>query len=201
MAKDKKSFILYADQIHIFEELTDQEAGQAIKHLYQFCNDLNPPDPENRLVKIAIEPIKRQLKRDLQNWLSERSKRSEAGKRGGIKSGVSRRSEANRRSASKNEANEADNVIVTVNVNENVNVKYNEGAKLKKDQGWKEQFCMSKNLTLPELDELLDDFLDRIKLTEDPKPVSELKKHFLNWFLKRPEKKQIIKSKLADNRW
>jgi hypothetical protein len=119
MAKDKKSFVLYCDLIHTFSELSDAKAGKLIKHILAYVNDQNPKT-DDTLIKIAFEPIRQQLKRDLQNWEAERSKRSEAGKRGGINSGKSRRSKGVLQFASKNEANEADNVTVTVNVNDTV---------------------------------------------------------------------------------
>ena len=79
MAKDKKGFVLYADQKELFTELTDQEAGQLIKHIFKYVNDENP-EPENREVKISFIPIKQQLKRDLKHWESVRAQRSKAGK-------------------------------------------------------------------------------------------------------------------------
>ena len=119
MAENKRSFILYADQIGVFEKLPDDVAGKLIKIIFDFVNDRNP-EPEDILLQVCFEPIKLQLKRELKTWEAQRSKRSEAGKTGGIKSGESRRLRSKRSGASKNEANEADNVNVTVNVNGNV---------------------------------------------------------------------------------
>lgn len=79
MAENKKGFVLYADQIDLIKELTDEEAGILIKHIFLYVNDKNPI-LENRLVKIAFEPIKTQLKRDLIKYESVREKRSIAGK-------------------------------------------------------------------------------------------------------------------------
>ena len=67
MAENKKSFILYADQIHLFESLSDNEAGKVIKHLFRYVNDLNPELPD-RTTQLIFEPIKQQLKRDLETW-------------------------------------------------------------------------------------------------------------------------------------
>lgn len=120
MAKDKKSFILYADQCAIFNNLPDEVAGKLIKTIFAYVCDKDPV-PDDLLLKVAFEPIKLQLKRDLKDWKQKIKKRSEAGKKGGIKSGESRRSEANVHFASNNEANEADNVNGIVNVNDNVN--------------------------------------------------------------------------------
>lgn len=84
MAEGKKSFLLYADYIHTFEHLSDEEAGKLVKFLFQYVNDQNPVI-EDRILKIAFEPIKRQLKRDLNDWESEREKRSDNAALGNLK--------------------------------------------------------------------------------------------------------------------
>ena len=84
MAKDKKSFILYADQKDLFNQLPDEIAGKLIKHIYSYVNDENP-ESEDLIVKVAFEPIKQQLKRDLRLFEEKREKRSEAGKEGANK--------------------------------------------------------------------------------------------------------------------
>jgi len=84
MAKDKKSFVLYCDFITTFDELTDEEAGRLIKHILQYVNDLNPI-MEDRLLKVAFEPIKQQLKRDLRNWEGKLNQKSDGGKLGNLK--------------------------------------------------------------------------------------------------------------------
>jgi hypothetical protein len=84
MAKDKKSFILYADAIHTIEKLSDADAGQLLKHLMRYVNDQNPVT-DNPLVDIDFEPIKQQLKRDLVKFEDVKVKRSEAGKAGASK--------------------------------------------------------------------------------------------------------------------
>lgn len=67
MAKDKKSFIAYCDWGETFDMLSDEEAGQLIKHIFAYVNDKNPK-LENRILEIAFKPIKLQLKRDLQKY-------------------------------------------------------------------------------------------------------------------------------------
>lgn len=84
MAEDKKSFLLYADQIHTFEGLDDAEAGRLIKHLFRYVNDQNPVPPD-KLTQIAFEPIKQQLKRDLEKWDEEIIKKSTGGSLGNLK--------------------------------------------------------------------------------------------------------------------
>jgi hypothetical protein len=77
MAKDKKSFVLYCDIIHTIEQLTDEQAGHLFKHILQYVNDKNP-QTDNVITKIAFEPIKQQLKRDLNKYeqIRERNKLS-----------------------------------------------------------------------------------------------------------------------------
>jgi hypothetical protein len=82
MANGKKSFILYCDLISTFEELTDSEAGALIKHVLRYVNDKNP-EPPDRITKIAFEPIKQQLKRDLKKYEKYIEKQSVNGKKGG----------------------------------------------------------------------------------------------------------------------
>jgi hypothetical protein len=126
MAEGKKSFILYADLANTVEHLPDEKAGILFKTILDYVNDRNPVI-DDLLIRIAFEPIKQQLKRDLQVWESERVNRSESGRLGGLKSGETRRkkkeaneaNEAKVSTPSKKEANEAVNVIVTVNDNVN----------------------------------------------------------------------------------
>ncbi|WP_294288505.1 DUF6291 domain-containing protein [uncultured Chryseobacterium sp.] len=129
MAENKKSFVAYCDWENQLELLSDDEAGKLFRHLLAYVNDKSPEfSPEERILKMAFEPIRLQLKRDLDKYEEVKKKRSEAGRNGGIKSGASRSkteqneaNEANASFAKKNEANEAVNDNVTVNVNDTVN--------------------------------------------------------------------------------
>jgi hypothetical protein len=67
MATDKKSFLLYCDLIHTVEQLTDEQAGHLFKHILRYVND-EEPQTENVITRIAFEPIKQSLKRDLQKY-------------------------------------------------------------------------------------------------------------------------------------
>lgn len=126
MAEGKKSFILYTDYITTIEELSDEEAGLWVKHLFRYVNDKDP-QLNDRIVKLAFEPIKQQLKRDLKDWEGIKVKRAEAGKIGGQKSAELRKqNEANQANAafavansSKSKQTQA-NQAVTVTVNDNV---------------------------------------------------------------------------------
>lgn len=107
--------------------MPDDKAGELFKHILKYVNDENPVT-DDLIIQLTFEPIKQQLKRDLQSWESVRGVRSDNGRLGGLKSGEARRKqkEANEASASKSkqsEANEAVTVNVTVNDTVNVNVK------------------------------------------------------------------------------
>jgi hypothetical protein len=113
----KKSFVLYTDQREVFDELSDEDAGKLIKHIFAYVND-EDPITEDKLLKVAFLPIKTQLKRDLKIWDEKKSQRAEAGKKGGLaKSSNAKQSLAN----PSNATNDVANLPVNVNVNGNVN--------------------------------------------------------------------------------
>lgn len=113
MAKDKKTIVIYSDWIATFEKLTDEEAGKLIKHLLRYVNDQNPE--ADRMTELLFSHMQQQLKRDLKKWEEIKEARSRAGKFGGQKSGEARRSKMKQ-----NEANEAVNDNVNVNVINNI---------------------------------------------------------------------------------
>ena len=82
MATDKKSFLIYCDIIYTVEQLTDEQAGDLFKHLLRYVNDLNPQS-DSVITKIAFEPIKQALKRDLDKYESIRKRNSDNGSKGG----------------------------------------------------------------------------------------------------------------------
>lgn len=84
MAENKKSFILYADMQGLVNQLPDEIAGKLLKHIYSYVNDENPIS-DDLLLNIAFEPIKQQLKRDLQEWEVIKSDRSKSGILGNLK--------------------------------------------------------------------------------------------------------------------
>lgn len=119
MAENKKGFVLYCDLIHTIKKLPDEKAGQLFKHILSYVNDENP-QINDLIIDLAFEPIKQQLKRDLNKWEETRLKRSESGKLGGLKRAENLKqneaNEANAKFAKQNEANEAVIVKDTVTV-------------------------------------------------------------------------------------
>lgn len=180
MANGKRSFVLYTDTIHTFEELTDEEAGKLIKHLLRYVNDLNP-EPPDKLTKIAFEPIKQQLKRDLKSWESVSTTRSEIGRLGGIKSGETRRKKQTKqlvKNGSKTKQNEhvsvSDSVSVIVNDNEeNIN-----------------------NNILVKNEELILKPLETIKTTQPIQDITEQSK--VSEMTNKPSKTRFIKPTLEE---
>jgi hypothetical protein len=110
MAKDKKGFILYADQKELFEQLPDEKAGQLIKFIMKYVNDENP-STEDLIINLAFTPIKQQLKRDLQKFEQTKVNRSIAGKAGADKRWQNIANDSKRISS-----------IAKIAVNDNVNV-------------------------------------------------------------------------------
>lgn len=113
MAENKKSFVLYSDSYGLIKQLPDDVAGRLLKHIYSYVNDENPIT-DDLLVNIAFEPIKAQLKRDLQKWESQMEQRRKAGLRS---------AEVRQRNATS--VNER-SFSSTVNVNDNVSVNVND---------------------------------------------------------------------------
>lgn len=120
MAEGKKSFLLYCDLIHTIRKMPDEKAGQLFKHILEYVND-EMPETEDLLLQLVFEPIKQQLKRDLEKWSGISATRSEIGRLAGLKSGEARRTKSNQtnqlvKKRTKTNQNEqvSDNVTVIV---------------------------------------------------------------------------------------
>jgi hypothetical protein len=84
MAKDKKAFIVYSNWEQTFENLTDEEAGRLIKHLFRYVNDREPVAPD-RITEIVFEPLKAVIKVDLKKYEKVIENKSYQGKLGNLK--------------------------------------------------------------------------------------------------------------------
>jgi len=82
MAENKKSFLLYCDLIHTFKHLSKEQRGELIMWVLEYVNDLNPK-PLNGLLQAVAEPIKQQLKRDLEKYENIRERNKINGSKGG----------------------------------------------------------------------------------------------------------------------
>jgi hypothetical protein len=214
----KKSFVLYADQREVFEELSNEDAGKLIKHIYAYVNDENP-ESEDKLIRLAFLPIKTQLKRDLKLWEDKKQVRSDAGKKGGL----AKASNATNTLAKPSNAKQSlANLAVNVNVNDNVNVIYKEPVeslevneeshneifrKLWTSTIWLEGIAMKNKASIEQVRNHLNEFRQEQLLKAELKVSEEdAKKHFVNW-IKRgnpiPEidANKYNKSTLIDNWW
>lgn len=120
MAKDKKSFVAYCDWIDSFEELSDEEAGRLVKHLFRYVNDKNPEAPD-KLTKMCFIPIQQSLKRDLKKYEAYVQKQSENGSKGGRPQKPKEPKKPNALFENPSEPKKADSVSVSVNVSANDN--------------------------------------------------------------------------------
>ena len=145
MAKEKKGFILYADLIHTIEKMPVEKAGELFLHILNYVNDKNPIS-EDLIINLTFEPIKQQLKRDLNHWESVRVKRSEAG----LASAKKRQQKATKRTSVKSVQQSSTNP--TVIVNDNVKVIVNDNVinksriELKLDEFYKFRKEMKKTI-------------------------------------------------------
>jgi len=78
--KNKKSFVAYADWKETFDALSDQKAGELIKHIFAYVNDENPTS-DDMLINAVFANIKHTLKRDLRKWREQHAQRVLAGKK------------------------------------------------------------------------------------------------------------------------
>lgn len=216
----KKSFVLYTDQREVFDELSDEDAGRLIKHIFSYVNDENP-STEDKLLKVAFLPIKTQLKRDLKMWDEKKQQRAEAGRKGGIaKSSNAKQNLAKPSNATKDVAN----LAVNVNVNDNVNDIYIQTEKnLKVDEEshnqifrelwgssiWLEGIAIKNKVTTKEVQDHLNEFRTECILKDELKvSQKDAKEHFINWIKrgnpfpdKKEEEPRYPKSTLQDNWW
>lgn len=129
----KKSFLIYCELIHTVKKMSNEDAWLLLKHMLDYTNDKNP-EPPNTVVDLVFEPIKQQLKRDLEKWKDETVKRSEAGKKWMKSRRHNNDSNVITKITNDNTVinpitNITDNVNVNVNVNDNVNVNVKEKKK------------------------------------------------------------------------
>jgi len=84
MAENKKSFLFYTNWEQTFENLTDDEAGRLIKHIFRYVNDREPVAPD-RITEIVFEPLKAVIKVDLKKYEKVIENKSYQGRLGNLK--------------------------------------------------------------------------------------------------------------------
>jgi len=118
--ENKNSFVLYCDLIHMLEKLPDDKAGQLFKIILRYVND-DDPIIDDLLLSVSFEPIRQQLKRDLEKWSDKSPDRSEKARKAGIASGKARQLKATQsNSLVQNELNPTKRTV-SVSVSASVN--------------------------------------------------------------------------------
>jgi len=125
MADEKKGFVLYADVLKTVSKLPDNKAGELFKHILLYVNDEHP-ETEDLLIQIAFEPIKQQLKRDLEKWEAIKGKRSSAGKKSAELRKLKTQQDSTNPTSVESVQQDSTNPTVSVNDNVNVNVNVND---------------------------------------------------------------------------
>jgi hypothetical protein len=118
--ENKKSFVLYCDLIHTVNKLPDEQAGKLLKIILEYVNDLNP-QVDDLLLSVSFEPIRQQLKRDLEKWTENAADRSEKARKAGIASGIARQLKATKTNSLVQNELKPTKRTVNVSVNDNVN--------------------------------------------------------------------------------
>jgi len=207
MAENKKSVLLYCDLIHTVEHLPDEFAGKLFKHLLAYINDQDP-QTDDVMLKVAFEPIKQALKRDLKKWDKIKEKRSEAG----LKSAEARRNkkeqDATNSTSVKSVEQTSTNPTVSVNGNVSVNVSVNDILLEKEtkafDLFWNaydkktgdKSKCKSKFLNLSEKDRLLImEFIPKYKLSQ---PENKYRKDPITFLNQKGWTHEILESNTAN---
>ena len=119
----KDTFVMYRCYLKQLELLSLEDRGIWITAVLDYVNGLPLPEMPPA-VAMAFSIAKERIDEDYEKWQRTVASKREAGYRGGVASGISRRSksEASASSASKNEANEHDNVYVNEYDNDTVYV-------------------------------------------------------------------------------
>lgn len=88
--KQKDSFIIHHDTASIFEELTNEQAGELIKHLIFYSNSLNknPKEPKkpsgfSSVILLLAHSFEKQLERDFWKYQAVCERNENNGKKGG----------------------------------------------------------------------------------------------------------------------
>lgn len=169
MAKD--SFILYLEQKQIFEMLTDEEAGQLIKAIFEY-EDTGQTVTLDRSLQIAFLPIKNVLDRNKEKYekVVERNKKNiekrwnkEDTKNTTGKNGISKNTK------NTDNDNENDNEHDNDNDNEHDNDKKE---KSKKRKTFDDVF--SENHFSNDLENTIKDFIDMRKTIKKPMTTKAL---------------------------
>jgi hypothetical protein len=179
MAENKKSFVAYCEWKETLDELSDEEAGKLIKHIFAYVNDENPV-AEDKIVSMCFIPIRQTLKRDLKKYETYVDKQKANGKKGGRP----KKEETQITQAFLEKPKKADSVSVNVSVNDINNI-YNRFVDEVKSGGFDsriESMYMRLKIKQGSLTPLLIDFKHHlIEEDREHKTTNDLFLNFKNW--------------------
>lgn len=183
MAKDKKSFVLYCDLIHTIEKMSADQAGNLFKHILRYVNDLDP-ESNDLLIELTFEPIKQQLKRDLNKYFRICEKNKNNGILGGrpSKENPKEPKKPNGLFNNPTEPKKADSDTDTDNDFLKENLLDFETSKKEAFNNYtmRNKICRLNNVSEKQVDELLNLFFD-IHEVDYPKKWNDTEKHILRW--------------------
>ena len=173
---------MYADQREQFDQLTDEQAGKLIKHLFAYVNDENP-QTDDIVTKLSFTPIKSQLKRDLIKYKDKKEQWSAAGKASAEARRLKREQDLTDSTNVNDRSNRSTDSTVNDNDNDNdnVNVKDNKDKppvfmfkKSLLDYGFEKQLVDDfiknrKTKKLSNTETALNSFIEEIKKTKRKK--------------------------------
>ena len=88
--KFKESFVIHHDTASIFQELTNEQAGELIKYMISYSNEINqnPKKPKkpsgfSSVIFLLAHSFKKQLERDFWKYQEVVKKNAENGSKGG----------------------------------------------------------------------------------------------------------------------
>lgn len=131
MAK-KDSFVLYTDQKAVIDKLSNEQAGQLIKAIYEYVESGEMPELDN-ILDLVITPFKTVLDKDKAKYEEVSKARAEAGAKGG----KTKESKNNQNKQLQTNENKTSNCDDNDNVNdndikkENIKKKYGENENVK----------------------------------------------------------------------
>jgi Family of unknown function (DUF6291) len=179
VANGKKSFIAYCSWMEIFDELSDEEAGQLVKHLFKYVNDLDPVC-EDKLIRTNFISIRQSLKRDLKKWDKYIEKQTINGQKGGR---PKKPKETQETQAFILKPKKADSVSDSVNAS--TKEQFMIFKSLISEEAhvlWRESLYMKHKLKPQTLELILDKFIIHLLSTEkEHNSIQEFKSHFLHW--------------------
>lgn len=185
MAENKKSFLLYCDTKETVNLLSDEQAGELFKHILSYVNDENP-ETNNPIIKIAFEPIKQALKRDLEKYKEIVKKRSNAGRKSAESRNKKKQKEqmstsvgSVQQTSTNPTVSDNDSDIVIINNN-------NYQKETEKDAQWIETQSMQTRSNKETIIKYLNIFNNHlISISEQKQNLKDYKTHFTHWIKKQ----------------